>query len=212
MQRLNLRKCPHVWPGWRNSSSTRNRGTESIKEVKGRGRGHSIKCSREPSTMRSRKDSSRLLLLFPVWTTQSEREETRWQKIKEWPSHNKVRIYPLDKRKNRMEAEGERKGKCFCCLLIYYSGDIYIYISIYLYWLRRWEKKERNLMISKNCRGTGIWGRQRPEGERPIVKGVGPTNTHQKRKTTPNKPASTYLEEEGYTDGILRLLGAPLPQ
>lgn len=27
--------------------------------------------------------------------TQSERKEMRWQKMKEWPNHNKVRIYPL---------------------------------------------------------------------------------------------------------------------
>lgn len=49
----------------------------SIKEVQGEESGHSIKHSREPRTMRSREDSSRLLLPFPVQTTQSKREQYR---------------------------------------------------------------------------------------------------------------------------------------
>lgn len=37
MQRLNPEKCSYVYSGWRNSNRRRNSGTQSTKEVRGRG-------------------------------------------------------------------------------------------------------------------------------------------------------------------------------
>lgn len=54
--------------------------------------------------------------------------------------------------------------------------------------------------------------RQRPEGERTIGKGVSTINIEKnpsEQKTMPNNSVSTYLEEQGYRDGIFSFLRAP---
>ena len=124
----NLKKHLYVCPGWRNSSSRRNRGTQRIKEVTGRGYGQNIKCSRGPSmgTMRSGKTLQSSCCSFqfgkPVQLLfHSHRVKGRKRDDKRLRSDQiitKIECILQIKGKNRMETEGECKVKCFYCLLL----------------------------------------------------------------------------------------------